>query len=171
MSFLTKKNFKLFIKFNKDSKMKETIINQIQLLTADVPTSLRKFETDYKDQDSPNLDEAYYCLDDQEKNLREKESCVRLATDYLIRTGENVLNLLAHNRFNECAKVSKQICQNIYKKINLDKSNSEDIRCGFKAALRCLESAVYLFLDVLRRTVLKERVNHDIALSSRKRRG
>jgi hypothetical protein len=70
--------------------MKETTINRIQLLTADVPMSFRKFETDYKDQDSPNLDEAHYCLDDREKNRREKACCVQLATDYLIRTGENV---------------------------------------------------------------------------------
>jgi hypothetical protein len=34
-------------KFNKDGKIKETIINRIQLLTADVPTSFRKFEIDY----------------------------------------------------------------------------------------------------------------------------
>jgi hypothetical protein len=52
--------------------------------------------------------------------------------------------------FNECPKLSKQIGQNLYKKINVDKSSSEDIRCGFKAALRCLESAVYLLLDVLK---------------------
>jgi hypothetical protein len=52
--------------------------------------------------------------------------------------------------FNECAKVSKQIGQNLYKKINLDKSNSEDIRCGFKAALKCLKAAVYLLMDVLK---------------------
>jgi hypothetical protein len=57
------------------------------------------------------------------------------------------------------AKVSKQICQNLYKKINLDKSNSEDIRCGFKAALRCLESAVYLLLDVLRVNNLRTKDN------------
>jgi hypothetical protein len=73
---------------------------------------------DYKDEDNPNLDEAYYCLDDREKNLKEKACCVQLATDYLIRKGENLLNLLPHNTFNECAKVSKQICQNLYKKIN-----------------------------------------------------
>jgi hypothetical protein len=94
---------------------------------ADVPTSFREFEADYKDQDSPNLDNAYYCLDDWEKNLKEKACCVQLAIDYLIRTGGNLLNLLAHNKFNECAKISKQICQNLYKKINLDKSNSEDV--------------------------------------------
>jgi hypothetical protein len=158
-SFLTKTNVKLLSKFKKDGKMKETIINRIQQLTADVPTSFRKFETDYKDQDSPNLDNAYYCLDDQEKNLKEKACWVQLATDYLNRTGENLLNLLAHNMFNECAKVSKQICQNLYKKINLDKSNSEDIRCGFKAALRCLESAVYLLLDVLKAHNLRTKDN------------
>jgi hypothetical protein len=89
--------------------MKETIINRIKLLMADVPTSFREFETDYKDQDSPNLDKAYYCPDDREKNLREKACCVQLATDYLIRTGENLLKLFAHNTFNKCAKVSKQI--------------------------------------------------------------
>jgi hypothetical protein len=87
-SFLTKKKVKLLSKFNKDGKMKETIINQIQLLTADVPTSFPKFETDYKDQDSPNLDKEYYCLDDREKNLEKKACFVQLATDYLIRTGE-----------------------------------------------------------------------------------
>jgi hypothetical protein len=117
------------------------------------------FETDYKDLDSPNLDDAYYCLDDREKNLKEKACCVQLATDYLNRTGENLLNLLAHNTFNECIKVSKQICQNLYKKINLDKSNSEHIRCGFKAALRCLESAVYLLLDVLKAHNLRTKDN------------
>jgi hypothetical protein len=42
-SFLTKKNVKLLSKFNKDGKMKETIINRIQILTADVPTSFREF--------------------------------------------------------------------------------------------------------------------------------
>jgi hypothetical protein len=62
--------------------MKETINNQIQILTADVPTSFRKFKTDYKDLDSLNLDDAYYCLDDREKNLKEKACCVQLATDY-----------------------------------------------------------------------------------------
>jgi hypothetical protein len=87
-SFLTKKNVKLLSKFNKDGKMKETIINRIQLLTADVPTSFREFEIDYKDQDNPNL--AYYCLDDREKNLKEKACCIQLATDYLIKTGENL---------------------------------------------------------------------------------
>jgi hypothetical protein len=81
-SFLTKKNITFSSKFNKDGKMKETIINPIQLLTADVPTSFREFKTDYKDQDSPNLDEAYYCLDNREKNLKEKACCVQLATDY-----------------------------------------------------------------------------------------
>jgi hypothetical protein len=63
---------------------------------------------------------------------------------------ENLLDLLAHNTYNECAKVSKQIGQNLYKKINFDKSNSEDIRCRLEAALRCLEAAVYLLLDVLK---------------------
>jgi hypothetical protein len=47
----------------------------------------------------------------------------------------------------------------LYKKINLDKSNSEDIRCGFKAALRCLESAVYLLLDVLNAHNLRTKDN------------
>jgi hypothetical protein len=71
-------------------------------------------------------------------------------SQYLVKSGENLFDLLAHNTFNECAKVSKQIGQNLYKKINLDKSNSEDIRCGFKAALRCLEAAIYLLMDVLK---------------------
>jgi hypothetical protein len=149
-SFLTKKNVKLLSKFNKDGKMKETIINQIQLLTADVPTSFREFKIDYRDQDKRSLDEAYYCLEDREKNLREKLCCIQSATEYLVKTGENLLDLFAHNTFNQCAKVSKQIGQNLYKKINLDKSNSEDIRCGFMSSIRCLESAVYLLLDVLK---------------------
>jgi hypothetical protein len=45
-SFLTKTNVKFLSKFNKDGSIKERIINQIQLLTADVPMSLREFETD-----------------------------------------------------------------------------------------------------------------------------
>jgi hypothetical protein len=135
-SFLTKKNVKLLSKFNKDGKMKETIINRFQLLTADVPTSFRKFEIDYRDHDKLNLDEAFYCLEDREKNLIKKACCIQAATEYLVRTWENLLDVLAHNTFNECAKVSKQIGQNLYKNIFLDKSNSEDIRCGFKAALR-----------------------------------
>jgi hypothetical protein len=130
--------------------MKETIINRIQLLTADVPTSFREYKTDYRDPDKPNLEEAYYCLEDRETNLREKACCVQLVTTYLAKLGGNLLYLLAHNTFNECAKASKQIGQNLYKKINLDQNNSEDIICGFKAALRCLEAAVYLLIDVLK---------------------
>jgi hypothetical protein len=38
----------------------------------------------------------------------------------------------------------------LYKKINTDPSNSEDIRFGFKAALICLEAAVFLLMDVLK---------------------
>jgi hypothetical protein len=49
-SFLTKNNVKLLSKFNKDGKMRESLINPIQLLTRDVPTTFRKFETDYIDQ-------------------------------------------------------------------------------------------------------------------------
>jgi hypothetical protein len=64
--------------------------------------------------------------------------------------GENLSDLLAHNTFNEWAKSSKQIGQNLYKKKKLDKNNSEDIRCGFRAALRCLEASVYLLIDVLK---------------------
>jgi hypothetical protein len=94
------------------------------------------------------LEEAFYCLEDREKNLREKACCVQSVTTYFAKSGENVLYLLAHNTFNECA--SKQIGQNLYKKVNLEQSNSEDIRCGFKAALRCLEAAVYLLMDVLK---------------------
>jgi hypothetical protein len=159
-SFLTKKNVKLLSKFIKDGKMKETIINQIQLLTADVPTSFREFEIDYKDQDNPNFDEAYYCLDDGEKNLMEKACCVQLATDYLIRTWENLLNLLAHNTFNECAKFSKQI--DLLKFIQENQFRQKQFRrfrSGFKAALRCLESAVYLLLDVLKAHNLRTKDN------------
>jgi hypothetical protein len=93
---------KLLSKSNKEGTMKKTIINQIQLLTADVPTSFSEYEIDYRDQDKPNLDEAYYCLEDREKNIREKECCcVQSVTQYLVKAGENVLDLLAHNTFNE----------------------------------------------------------------------
>jgi hypothetical protein len=80
-------------------------------------------------------------------------------SQYLVKSGENLFDLLAHNTFNERAKVSKQIGQNLYKKINLDKSNSEDIRCGFKAALRCLEAAIYLLMDVLKAHNLRTKDN------------
>jgi exonuclease III len=79
-----------------------------------------------------------------------RKDCVQSVTTYLSKLGESLLDLLAHNTFNECAKTSKHIGKNLYKKINLDQSNSEDIRCGFKAALRCLEAAVYVLMDVLR---------------------
>jgi hypothetical protein len=69
---------------------------------------------------------------------------------YLASSGENLLDLLAHNTFYECAKERKQIGQNLYKKINTDPDNSYDIRYGFKAALRCLEAAVFLLLNVLK---------------------
>jgi hypothetical protein len=149
-SFLTKNNVKLLSKFNKDGTMKESFITRIQLLTADVPTTFHEFETDHRDQDKPNLEEAFYCLEEREKNLKDKTSCVQSVTTYLSKTGQNLLDLLAHSTFNECAKASKQIGQNLYKKINSDQRNSEDIRCGFKAALRCLEAAVYLIMDVLK---------------------
>jgi hypothetical protein len=103
-----------------------------------------------KPTDIPDLAEAFYCLEDREKHLKEKASCVQSVTTYLAKTGENLLDLLAHNTFNECAKASKQIGQNVYKKINSDQRNSGDIRCRFKAALRCLEAAVYLLMDVLK---------------------
>jgi hypothetical protein len=45
---------------------------------------------------------------------------------------------------------SQESATPLYKKINSDQRNSEDIRCGFKAALRCLEAAVYLLMDVLK---------------------
>jgi hypothetical protein len=141
---------KLLSKFNKDGSMRQLLINRIQLLTRDVPTTFREFETDYRDQDKPILEEAFYCLDDRERNLKEKASCVQSVTTYLAKSEENLLYLLAHNTFNECAKASKQIGQNLYKKINSDPRNSEDIRCGFRAALRCLEAAVYLLMDVLK---------------------
>jgi hypothetical protein len=67
---------KLLSKFNKDGEMKELLINRIQLLTADVPTTFREFETDYRDQDKLDLEETFYCLEDREKNLKEKASCV-----------------------------------------------------------------------------------------------
>jgi hypothetical protein len=73
-------------------------------------------EIDYRDQDKPSLDEAYYCLEDREKNLREKARSIQSATEYLVKTGEHLLDLLAHNTFNECAKVSKQIGQNYTRK-------------------------------------------------------
>jgi hypothetical protein len=71
-SFLNKNNVKLLSKSNKDGTMKETIIKRIQLLAADVPTTFCEYKTDYRDQDKPNLEEAFYCLEDWEKNLREK---------------------------------------------------------------------------------------------------
>jgi hypothetical protein len=141
---------KLLSKFNKEGSMRQLHVNRIQLLTRDVPTTFREFETDYRDQDKPDLEEAFYCLDDRERNLKEKTSCVQYVTTYLAKSRENLLDLLAHNTFNECAKASKQIGQNLYKKINSDPRNSEDIRCGFKVALRCLEAAVYLLMDVLK---------------------
>jgi hypothetical protein len=81
-SFLTKSNVKLLSKSNKDGTMKEMIINWIQLLKAYVPTSFHEYEIDYRDQDKPNLDEAYYFLEDWEKNLREKACCVQSVTQY-----------------------------------------------------------------------------------------
>jgi hypothetical protein len=94
-SFLTKNNVKLLSKSNKDGKMKETIINPIQLLTADVPTSFGEYETDYRDQDKPNLDEAYYCLEDREKNLREKACCVQSVTQYLAKFGGKFIRFIS----------------------------------------------------------------------------
>jgi hypothetical protein len=141
-----------FVKCARDvtSRMRQLLINWIQLLTKDIPTTFREFETDYRDQNKPDLEEAFYCLDDRERNLREKTSCVQSVMIYLAKSGENLLDLLAHNTFNECAKASKQIGQNLYKKIYSDLSNSEDIRFGFKAKLRCLEAAVYLLMDVVK---------------------
>jgi hypothetical protein len=115
--------------------MRESLINQIQLLTKDIPTTFREFLTDYRDQNKPDLEEALYCLDDRERNLREKTSGVQAVSTYLAKSRGNVLYLLAHNTFNECAKASKQIRHNLYKKKNSDLSNSEDNRFGFKAAL------------------------------------
>jgi hypothetical protein len=94
-SFLTKNNVKLLSKSNKDGTMKETIINRIQLLMADVPTTFRKYKTDYRDQDKPNLEEAFYCLEDREKNLKEKACCVQSVTTYLAKSWEKLLDLLA----------------------------------------------------------------------------
>jgi hypothetical protein len=84
-----------------------------------------------------------------EKSKRKGMLC-SISHNLFSKIRRKLLDLLAHNTFNECADASKQIGQNLYKKINLDQSNSEDIRCGFKAALRCLEAAVYLVMDVLR---------------------
>jgi hypothetical protein len=102
---------KLLSTFNKDRSMRQSLINRIQLLRRDVPTTFRKFKTDYRDQDKPDLEEAFYCLDDRERNLKEKTSCVQSVTTYLAKSGENLLDLLANNTFNECAKASKQTNQ------------------------------------------------------------
>jgi hypothetical protein len=81
---------KLLSKFNKDGKMRESLINRIILVTADVPTTFCEFETDYRDQDKPDLEEAFYYLEDREKNLKDKANCVHSVATYLAKTGENV---------------------------------------------------------------------------------
>jgi hypothetical protein len=81
---------KLLSKFNKDGRMWESLINQIQLFTKEIPITFREFETDYRVQDKPDLDEALYCLDDWERNLREKTSCLQAVSTYLAKSGENV---------------------------------------------------------------------------------
>jgi hypothetical protein len=75
-SYFSKDNVKLLSKFNKDGRMGELLINRIQLLTKEITITFREFETDCRDQDKPDLEEAFYCLDDREINLREKTSCV-----------------------------------------------------------------------------------------------
>jgi hypothetical protein len=52
---------KLLSKFNKDSRMRELLIDRIQLLTAEIPISFREFETDYRDEEKPDLNDALYC--------------------------------------------------------------------------------------------------------------
>jgi hypothetical protein len=91
-SFLTKNNVKLLSKFNKDGTMKELLITRIQLLTADATKTFCEFEPDYRDKDKRNLEEAFYCLEEREKNLKDKASCVQSVTTYLAK---NVLDLLA----------------------------------------------------------------------------
>jgi hypothetical protein len=49
-SYLSTANVKLLSKFKKDGRMRESLINRIQLLKAEIPISFRQFETDYKDQ-------------------------------------------------------------------------------------------------------------------------
>jgi hypothetical protein len=82
--------------------MRESLINRIQLLTKEIPMTFHEFETDYRDQEKPDLEEAFHCLDDRERNLREKTSCVQAISTYLAKLGEFFLFLLAHNTFNEC---------------------------------------------------------------------
>jgi hypothetical protein len=96
-SYLSKDNVKLLSKFNKDGRMRESLINRIQLLTAEIPISFCEFETDHRDQEKLDLDEAFYCLGDRERNVRATTSCVQAASTYLASSGENVLYLLAHN--------------------------------------------------------------------------
>jgi hypothetical protein len=67
-SFLTKDNVKLLSTFNKDGRMRELLINRIQFLTKEIPTTFRELKTDYWDQNKPDLEEAFYCLDDRERN-------------------------------------------------------------------------------------------------------
>jgi hypothetical protein len=89
-SYLSKDNVKLLSKFNKDGRMRESLINRIQLLTAEIPISFREFETDYRYQDKPDLEEAFCCLGDRERNLRAKTSCVKGVSTYLAKSGENL---------------------------------------------------------------------------------
>jgi hypothetical protein len=46
-SFLTKDNVKLLSTFNKDGRMRELLINRIQFLTKEIPTTFRELKTDY----------------------------------------------------------------------------------------------------------------------------
>jgi hypothetical protein len=67
---------KLLSKFNKDGKMRQSLINRIQFLTRDVPTTFREFETDNRDQDKSDLEEAFYCLEDRENFFKVNAICL-----------------------------------------------------------------------------------------------